>query len=72
MNDVHYTEITHVTLLHAGDKVVVYDRDAHGVFPEGAKEVTTMSWRDACETAILDCTSVAEVMRAGWDGSWFR
>ena len=24
MNDVHYTEITHVTLLHAGDKVVVY------------------------------------------------
>ena len=59
-------------LLHAGDKVVVYDRDAYEVFPEGAKEVTTEAWGDAQETAIPDCTSVAEVMRAEWAGSWFR
>ena len=59
-------------LLHAGDKVVVYDRDAYEVFPEGTKEVTTEAWGDAQETAIPDCTSVAEVMRAEWAGSWFR
>ena len=72
MNDVHYTEITHVTLLHAGDKVVVYDRDAHEIFPQGAKEVTTEAWADAQETEIPDCTSVADVIREKWRGSWFR
>ena len=69
MNDVHYTEITHVMLLHAGDKVVVYDRDAYEIFPEGAREVTTEAWADAQETEIPDCTSVAEVMCAPWAGS---
>ena len=72
LNDVHYTEITHVTLLHAGENVVVYDRNAHHTFPGNATEITTMSWLDACDTAITDCTSIAEMVRAGWTGSWFR
>ena len=68
MNDVHYTEITHVTLLHAGDKVVVYDRDAHEIFPHGAVEITTEAWADAQESEIPDCTSVADVVREPWRG----
>ena len=72
MNDVHYTDVTHVILLHTGEKVMVYDRDMHKVFPAGATEVTTEAWSDAQESGIPDCTSYAEVMRAPWAGSWFR
>ena len=72
MDDVHYTEITYVVLLFAGQKVTVYDRNLHKAFPANATDIRVDAWEDAQDTGIPDCWTVEQVRAAPWVGSYFR
>ena len=39
LGDVHYTDITYVVYLYAGERVTVCDRNLHQHFPHGATEI---------------------------------
>ena len=46
LDDVHYTGITYIVQLHAGERVTVYDRNLHQAFPAGAQDIQTVAWNE--------------------------
>ena len=72
MDDFHYTEITYIVQLFAGEPVTVYDPNLHEAFPTNATDINTDAWDEAQQTGIPICWSVLEVRAASWVGSYFR
>ena len=72
MDDVHYTEITYIVQLFAGDRVTVYDRNLREAVPENATDIHRESWEEAQQTGIPLCWNGSEVRVAPWVGSYFR
>ena len=50
LDDFHYTDITYIVLLHAGERMTVYDRNLHQAFPAGAKDIPAEAWNESQDT----------------------
>ena len=72
LDDVHFTDITYVVFLHAGERVTVYDRNLQMHFPSGAFDVVTEAWKQVEDTGMPQCWNLQEVRSAAWVGSYFR
>ena len=72
MDDVHYTEITYLVQLFAGQKVTVHDRNLQKAFPTNATDIRADAWEEAQDTGIPDCWNVEQLRAAPWVGSYFR
>ena len=72
MDDVHFTEITYMVQLFAGEKVTVYDRNLFETFPAKATDIRTDSWHEAQDTGIPVCWTVEQMRAAQWVGNYFR